>query len=817
MDRQTHNRDTCLTECGDLIELKPHANAPASMAPTVVIYALTAPGLESADRVFLWSIASTRNPLRHYQIHLVRGVPGFPPDRLGNPSNRLGLALPQLGACGQVLVNRVDQVYTQDPAELFDMELAPFALLTPSEADAGIILMDAERCIGLWSLDRVRQSPPADLLALAAGREHILGRLPLKASRREQDSPTSGGGILRFDTPQYQPWRPFPERVVYRDGPGADYWRRLENAAEAARFQPFDEHHPSRAYQSWRDAPSQPSASLRKWLHPARDPALRDALARAGAQHVRVLALDTESSDLGMARRALEDAWQTHIDDIRDPRVDGWAAGEISEGVILPGGLETIPAADRAWVLDALGSQAERLVHVAWRSRDRPDGRELERAVQAAARRHPQLSWLSADFGQGRRVRLARAGQRLNDGPPRVWVLADNRAGNTSQSLGLASRLDWPFQVKHLGCGPLSVLQNRILGASRAGTWRKRTSRLDPPWPDLVIAAGRRTAPVARWIQKQNLGLTRLVQLGRKGGDDADPFDLVCTPRYAQLFEHPKREITSAPLHSMTPARLAEAAERWRPRLEQRGRGRPWITVLLGGSSSQYRLTPDVARALGRDVVAMARARGGSVLATTSRRAGDTVCEAFCSQLREVDSVYRWTPNADPNDNPYAGLLALADTIVVTADSESMLSEATAVGCPVYVYPLPERTSGGVGPIQAWPRMLLRSLRHFILQRATRERPDPSGGIAAPSWLEHRCARWIEQGWSRPTRDLSRLHEDLFARGLAKPFGAPFGERPLRGDIELNHIAQRVAELVAPASDSGEKPTRSPSLSSTRA
>ena len=37
---------------------------------------------------------------------------------------------------------------------------------------------------------------------------------------------------------------------------------------------------------------------------------------------------------------------------------------------------------------------------------------------------------------------------------------------------------------------------------------------LQPPWPDLVIGIGRRTVPVARWIQEQSGGRTNLVRLG---------------------------------------------------------------------------------------------------------------------------------------------------------------------------------------------------------------------------------------------------------------------------------------------------------------
>ena len=42
---------------------------------------------------------------------------------------------------------------------------------------------------------------------------------------------------------------------------------------------------------------------------------------------------------------------------------------------------------------------------------------------------------------------------------------------------------------------------------------RKQSDALSPPWPDLVIAASRRSVPIARWIRKQSGDRTRLVHL----------------------------------------------------------------------------------------------------------------------------------------------------------------------------------------------------------------------------------------------------------------------------------------------------------------
>ena len=53
--------------------------------------------------------------------------------------------------------------------------------------------------------------------------------------------------------------------------------------------------------------------------------------------------------------------------------------------------------------------------------------------------------------------------------------------------------------------------------------------------------------------------------------------------------------------------------------------------------------------------------------------------------------MFHWSPEAE--DNPYLGLLALADRFVATGDSISMMTEVVRLKKPLAIYPLPVRTS----------------------------------------------------------------------------------------------------------------------------
>ncbi|MCH8836078.1 MAG: mitochondrial fission ELM1 family protein, partial [Proteobacteria bacterium] len=203
---------------------------------------------------------------------------------------------------------------------------------------------------------------------------------------------------------------------------------------------------------------------------------------------------------------------------------------------------------------------------------------------------------------------------------PAIWLLIDDRAGNRSQCLGVAEALGLSFEVRDLEYTAAGALPHGFLGASFFGLSAKSRAELAPPWPDLVIAAGRRTAPVARRIKRLNGGATYLVQIMDPGSTGVGEFDLIAAPRHDTITERPNvMRITGAP-HRITPARLAAAAAEWRGRFADLPR--PWIALIVGGSTRRRTFTDAMARDLGRAASAMAADAGGALLVTTSRRTG---------------------------------------------------------------------------------------------------------------------------------------------------------------------------------------------------
>jgi mitochondrial fission protein ELM1 len=262
--------------------------------------------------------------------------------------------------------------------------------------------------------------------------------------------------------------------------------------------------------------------------------------------------------------------------------------------------------------------------------------------------------------------------------PCPIWVLVDGRPGHDHQALGVAEALGWPFTVKRVGYSRLARLPNRLLGPSARGLCPAARAALEPPWPDLVIGAGRRLAPLARWLKRCNPDVV-LVQLMWPGS--ACDLDLIAVPEHDRVMDQPGLIRTLGTPSRVTPARLAVAAAHLKPRLASMPP--PRIACLVGGARRRQRFSPSDAEILAIRLSRLARTHGGSLLVATSRRTG---IPGEAALARAIDAPHFLHCFGRGDDEIYLGLLGSADAVVVTADSASLCSEACATGRPVFVH-----------------------------------------------------------------------------------------------------------------------------------
>ena len=204
---------------------------------------------------------------------------------------------------------------------------------------------------------------------------------------------------------------------------------------------------------------------------------------------------------------------------------------------------------------------------------------------------------------------------------------------------------------------------------------------LRAPLPRLIIACGGMGAAVAAALRRGNRAVVQ-VQHPRM---DPRRFDLIVVNRHDGLTG-PNVVVTRTALHRATPERLAAAAAAWRDRLAHLRR--PLVAVLVGGSNGRYRLDAAVGAQLAGSLAAMLRCDRVGLAVTPSRRTDPAAVRVLRETLEPL-GAYVWDGTGE---NPYFGMLGLADAIVVTQDSVSMISEAVATAAPVLIAPLPGRS-----------------------------------------------------------------------------------------------------------------------------
>jgi mitochondrial fission protein ELM1 len=265
--------------------------------------------------------------------------------------------------------------------------------------------------------------------------------------------------------------------------------------------------------------------------------------------------------------------------------------------------------------------------------------------------------------------------------PLLIWAVSDGRAGIDNQVLGLTEAIgrQTPVEIVAKRIGWKAFLDPLPPQLNPAPDWGRSSgsSVFAPPWPDLWIAAGRASLPLSIRIRERSGGKTFVVQL-------QDPrlpsklFDLVAPPRHDKLTGPNIFPIVGSP-HRITPEKLAAAYAGFKDRIEHLPS--PRVTVLIGGKSKAFDLSPPRAEKLADDLARALDDNGASLLMTFSRR---TPTEAKAILQRRL-SPYPGVIWDGSGENPYFAFLAAADFIVVTQDSVNMVAEAASTGKPVYI------------------------------------------------------------------------------------------------------------------------------------
>ncbi|MBX3457732.1 MAG: mitochondrial fission ELM1 family protein [Candidatus Paracaedibacteraceae bacterium] len=255
------------------------------------------------------------------------------------------------------------------------------------------------------------------------------------------------------------------------------------------------------------------------------------------------------------------------------------------------------------------------------------------------------------------------------------WVISDGSAGMINQAWGLAESLGFEVTLRKI---KLRQPWESLAPYFRCGLnfcLSSTSDSLNAPYPDIVFASGRRATLPALLI-KQKSPSTKIVYF-QNPKISSEHFDAVICPEHDNYIG--ANVITTlGATHRITDEKLKIAAQHFAYLNPDH---RPVLSVIIGGPNKNYSMPDDFAERLSHDLNQLLN-QGWRILITLSRRTPLTIAE----KLKQLpDSIYIWDGKGN---NPYFGLLGLANVLLVTCDSISMISEACATSAQVYLYKL---------------------------------------------------------------------------------------------------------------------------------
>lgn len=267
----------------------------------------------------------------------------------------------------------------------------------------------------------------------------------------------------------------------------------------------------------------------------------------------------------------------------------------------------------------------------------------------------------------------------------RCWILADaEKTGARNQCLGLATALNLvpiviPIDVK----APWKWLPDWLLPKTLAILTRKTRDLIVKPWPELIIASGRKSVMPALALKKEHGVKVILLQKTRLS---PKAFDLVVVPEHDH-FAPPGTVTTIGNTNCVSSDVLKEARAKFSS-LATLLQGKRTVVWLLGGPNRSFSFPASLVLPLLEKIpVLLEHEPNLVILMTASRRTPLNVREKL-KRLTHPRLIV-WNENSP---NPYLAYLSWANAFVITSDSVAMVSEAASTGKGIYLIQLPGRS-----------------------------------------------------------------------------------------------------------------------------
>ena len=248
------------------------------------------------------------------------------------------------------------------------------------------------------------------------------------------------------------------------------------------------------------------------------------------------------------------------------------------------------------------------------------------------------------------------------------WVLSSGLIGCENQCLGVIERLGLETEIK-------KIRPSMAVSVFAPYGIPFLNPQVREPWPDLVIAAGRKTIPYLKYIRRASKKECKTIYL-QDPRIDSKEFDIVWAPEHDSIEGNNVIKTITSP-NRITNELLNYHHNEWLGKLSKlKG---PYIGFLIGGKSKAYDFNDDECEKIIK-AITFVISNGYTPLITLSRRSPKNLSNRIKNLLINKKNLFY----DGKGDNPYFAILKASEIIITTPDSANMISEAINVPKPVY-------------------------------------------------------------------------------------------------------------------------------------
>lgn len=280
------------------------------------------------------------------------------------------------------------------------------------------------------------------------------------------------------------------------------------------------------------------------------------------------------------------------------------------------------------------------------------------------------------------------SGTKFQGHAPIIWLLVDDDPEGEAMVMACGRALErlmgWRFEIKELRYTHSAALPDYIMQASFAVLTQSGRVNLVAPWPDIVIATGKRSVPVERRIKVLSQGKAFLAHIDFPGAFGAEDFDLIAVARHDAVPAAKNTMATGGVPHLVMEETLREGRKVWADACEPLGA--PRLAVLVGGDTPRRVFSPEMARDFAADVVHFAERTAAALMVHIGARMSEEAARAFSDTVVAWNGESRLYAARDGAADPFFGYLAWADGVIVSGENAALCCRAAGTEMPVYIH-----------------------------------------------------------------------------------------------------------------------------------